>query len=406
MANLKLKNNVYATIASAVLVGDLTVTLATGQGARFPTLAAGNYCYATLITSANLLEIVKVTSIAGDVLTVVRAQDGTVAIALAANDRVEMRPAVAILMDMQVGDATQTFAVANGTSASHAAAIGQVVSSGADGTAANVVTLTANTTLTAALHSGKVINLGPLVTALGVPVTGGFNCQIYGGASAVTLTPAAGTMLLPDQTAPAMFVIPAGATQGGVFLNSNGVNVGCRSFITFVPSVNNTAAASDITLSIGQTAYVDAVAALSMPLHIATADKQVYEIFISGTYTYAAAAATPTMLLMNNIAYALSHQIRQLYGTGTTVGGSAVSSIDDGFRLEVGGASIYSAVCHVFTTTANKRTITNCGNTNSTAGYISLAEVESQDTTTPWTSLGTITMPNAWTGRIVVRRVA
>jgi hypothetical protein len=50
MANLKLKNNVYATIASAVLVGDLTVTLATGQGARFPTLAAGNYCYATLIT--------------------------------------------------------------------------------------------------------------------------------------------------------------------------------------------------------------------------------------------------------------------------------------------------------------------------------------------------------------------
>ena len=126
MANLKLKDNVYASIASAVLVGDLTVTLATGQGARFPVLAAGNYCYATLITVANLLEIVKVTAVTVDVLTIVRAQDGTVAIALASGDRVEMRPVVGILTDMQAGDATQIFRAANGVGANDSVVLGQL----------------------------------------------------------------------------------------------------------------------------------------------------------------------------------------------------------------------------------------------------------------------------------------
>jgi hypothetical protein len=62
-----------------------------GQGARFPTLSAGDYFYATLIDVSNNLEIVKVTARSTDVLTIVRAQESTTARAYSTGDRIELR---------------------------------------------------------------------------------------------------------------------------------------------------------------------------------------------------------------------------------------------------------------------------------------------------------------------------
>ena len=87
----KWTNNATAQLASGITSGALTLTVASGQGARFPTLTAGDHFKATLMDVANLIEIIKVTARAADVFTIERAQEGTTAKAYIAGDRVELR---------------------------------------------------------------------------------------------------------------------------------------------------------------------------------------------------------------------------------------------------------------------------------------------------------------------------
>ena len=89
---LKVTNNAYGTLNASITSSSTTIVLVAGQGARFPTLSAGDYFYATLIDTSNNLEIVKVTARSTDTLTVVRGQDSTTARAYATNDRFELRP--------------------------------------------------------------------------------------------------------------------------------------------------------------------------------------------------------------------------------------------------------------------------------------------------------------------------
>lgn len=93
--SVKFSNNAFGTLASSITTSSTTITLTTGQGALFPALAAGDYFYATLINSSNIIEIIKVTARATDVLTVTRAQESTTAYAYSAGDRIELRPTAA-----------------------------------------------------------------------------------------------------------------------------------------------------------------------------------------------------------------------------------------------------------------------------------------------------------------------
>ena len=88
---VKFSNNAYGTLNGSITTSDTSLTLASGQGARFPTLGAGDYFYATLLDTSHNLEIVKATARTGDVLTVVRAQENTLAKAYAIGDRLELR---------------------------------------------------------------------------------------------------------------------------------------------------------------------------------------------------------------------------------------------------------------------------------------------------------------------------
>lgn len=92
---IKFKNNAFATIPLAVSSVATSVTVTSGQGARFPALGAGDYFYATISDTGNNFEIVKVTARFDDVLTIARAQEGTLAIPFAANSRIELRITVA-----------------------------------------------------------------------------------------------------------------------------------------------------------------------------------------------------------------------------------------------------------------------------------------------------------------------
>lgn len=87
------KNNANSVLAAAVVAADTSITVSAGQGDRFPVVASPDYTLVTLENAAGNREIVKVTARAAsvDILTVVRAQEGTTALAWNIGDVVSQR---------------------------------------------------------------------------------------------------------------------------------------------------------------------------------------------------------------------------------------------------------------------------------------------------------------------------
>jgi hypothetical protein len=146
---IKFANSAFATLASGINNSATSITLTTGQGARFPSLSAGDFFYATLIDTSNNLEIIKCTARSTDVLTVTRAEESTTARAFSAGDRIELRVTAAGFSEMvQAGNtntftAAQTFRVASAIRSEAAAAQDAVVIAGrAGGSSSYAVTIT------------------------------------------------------------------------------------------------------------------------------------------------------------------------------------------------------------------------------------------------------------------------
>ena len=108
---IKFTNNATSTLASGIASGATSLTVATGQGALFPTLS-GDYFYCTLSNTANTIEIVKVTARSTDTFTIVRAQDNTTASAFVTGDKVELRLVAAVLSNTAILDQTNVFSAA------------------------------------------------------------------------------------------------------------------------------------------------------------------------------------------------------------------------------------------------------------------------------------------------------
>ena len=119
---IKLTNNAFGTLAAGINSSATSITLTSGQGARFPSLSAGDYFYATLIDTSNNLEIVKCTARSTDVLTIVRAQESTTARSYSTGDRVEIRLTAATFLEAttiydRTTDSTGYFDLPSGTTA-------------------------------------------------------------------------------------------------------------------------------------------------------------------------------------------------------------------------------------------------------------------------------------------------
>lgn len=84
-------NNAFALIPGAVSSLATSITVESGKGALFPILGAGDYFYTTLVDVSGNYEIVKATARTGDILTIDRGQQDTLAIPFPANSRVELR---------------------------------------------------------------------------------------------------------------------------------------------------------------------------------------------------------------------------------------------------------------------------------------------------------------------------
>lgn len=86
-------NNAASTLASGITNVATSLTLATGHGVLFPSPTGGDWFALTLTqaTSETSWEIVKVTARSGDVLTIERAQEGSIGAAWATDDKAELR---------------------------------------------------------------------------------------------------------------------------------------------------------------------------------------------------------------------------------------------------------------------------------------------------------------------------
>jgi len=146
-----LANNAASTIAVAVLAADTSVVVATGGGASFPSPSAGEYFYATLVDVSGNSEIVKVTAVVSDTLTVVRAQEGTTALGFPTGSSIELRVTAASVGDSVTDFATSTTVLTNKT-------IDNSVIGGTTAVAGTFTTLTADTSLVFGAS-------GPTVTA-------------------------------------------------------------------------------------------------------------------------------------------------------------------------------------------------------------------------------------------------
>lgn len=162
MASALFSNNASAALASSITTSSTTITVTTSAGSQFPAISGGNFFYATLTDSSNNLEIVKVTARVSDVLTVVRAQEGTTARAYAAADKIELRVTAAVMSGLAQLGADQTFSGANTFSTAPTLSTPLAVGSGGSGS-------------TTSTGTGSVVlsNSPTLVTpALGTPASG------------------------------------------------------------------------------------------------------------------------------------------------------------------------------------------------------------------------------------------
>jgi hypothetical protein len=124
----KTANSVWAAIPGTVNPGDTLFTLTSGHGSRFAFCAGTyNYTFATLLdTSANppTKEVVKLTySGSGDLVTVVRAQDGTSALTITTPGagRLEVRIPAAVLNSLVLHEDLQELVDIKATSVGGAA---------------------------------------------------------------------------------------------------------------------------------------------------------------------------------------------------------------------------------------------------------------------------------------------
>lgn len=95
MATQLFANNAASVLASSLTAIATSLSVTAGHGALFPSPTGGNYFLATLCQQGAAgeinFEVVKVTARATDTFTMVRAQEGTTALAYNAGDKFELR---------------------------------------------------------------------------------------------------------------------------------------------------------------------------------------------------------------------------------------------------------------------------------------------------------------------------
>lgn len=164
--------------------------------------------------------------------------------------------------------------------------------------------------------------------------------------------------------------------------------------------IDLTNASSDYSLQVGQTATITYTSATNVPLHVATVEG-IYEVTIAG-YKITPSSSAAITFSPNNTSYTSAFQWAQ--GSqdpgGSSASGATMSTV------QVGQGNLISANWRLNTFTLGKSF--RIQSTIVDLSYIRSLTISAQwnDTTTAWTSLGTITFPFAQSGNILIKRIA
>jgi hypothetical protein len=98
---VRFSNNAVSQLAANLTSSGTSLSITSGDGAKFPELSAGQYFMATLVKADGSTEVVKVTAISTDTFTIVRAAEpvagASTSYSFSAGDRIEARLTAGVL---------------------------------------------------------------------------------------------------------------------------------------------------------------------------------------------------------------------------------------------------------------------------------------------------------------------
>jgi hypothetical protein len=161
---------------------------------------------------------------------------------------------------------------------------------------------------------------------------------------------------------------------------------------------------TDFNLQVGQEAYIAFNNATSVPLHIATSSGSYYEMHLIPTNSWGMSGATSNLIYLNpnNTTYSNVFVDATLYRNAST-SSSGYSTIS-AFRIGYAFSSIVAYIINL-TQYKNIKGFYDIYGTSVDGPTAIIFSDDWHDTTTAWTSLGTITFPQSSSGYILVRRL-
>lgn len=163
---------------------------------------------------------------------------------------------------------------------------------------------------------------------------------------------------------------------------------------------------ADIVANIGDKLSYTLSGTNSLPLRIATGNNQIYRLYWTGKASGGASTNQWTFSI-NNTTYAGTIYWLTTYGNSNT-GNQVVSGLTQGLMTLAIAGDLKVADILFFTQTDSKRGIMTNAKCGGVAGanYIVNSTFESTDTTTAWTSLGTLASADSMVGTLIVERIA
>jgi len=168
--------------------------------------------------------------------------------------------------------------------------------------------------------------------------------------------------------------------------------------------IDLTNATEDYFLRVGEEAYISFSDVTQVPLHIATQDGTYYEMhIIAGNVGGTSGAALGYIFLCpNNQTYSNAFYSALMWRSGSSHSSSYIYK--SGFVL----ASYYSNILTWITNRTqykNTRSFLDLYGYSDTYPNVRFTSSDWRDTTTEWTSLGTVSFPQSTSGEILVRRL-
>ena len=170
--------------------------------------------------------------------------------------------------------------------------------------------------------------------------------------------------------------------------------------------INLTNATEDYFLKVGEEAYISFSNVTQVPLHIATQDGTYYEMHIipSNTGGHSGGQGAPIYLYPNNTTYSGAFYYAEFYRSSSRLSTFYVQY--SAFRIGWAFTCITAWITNR-TQYKNVHAIYDMYGYSTGTNYplLTVLSTDWRDTTTPWTSLGTIEFPQSSSGEILVRRL-